>query len=104
MNNSGFKRGSGCYTCICCGRKTRETGHDCDGTIFFTKTGVVGTCRYCYEMGGIENMLSDSGLKHPTKDMISDWEFEFAECVKHGGIPETSFRSSYEKEPVSEKV
>jgi len=45
-----FQKGSGIYTCRCCGKRTRYTGGDGEG---------VGLCDYCYEEGGWENMLSD---------------------------------------------
>ena len=35
-----FKRGSGCFTCRCCGKQTRDTGND-EGSCLL--------CLACYE-------------------------------------------------------
>ena len=77
-----FKRGTGCYTCKSCGKRTRETGEgesSCE------------MCRRCYDIGGYENSLSDGG--HPdawgnlfdgckTTDEVRARYLE--ECKKHG--------------------
>lgn len=48
-----FTRGTGCYTCRACGRKTRDTGRgDNEG---------VRLCAECYDLAGIENALMDAG-------------------------------------------
>lgn len=49
-DDSKFRRGSGVYTCRCCGHRTRETGHCESG---------VELCALCYEIGGLENQISD---------------------------------------------
>jgi hypothetical protein len=50
---SRFERGSGCYKCASCGRQTRSTGRgDNEGA---------GGCAECYDLGGIENLISDNG-------------------------------------------
>ncbi len=46
MRVSRFERGTGCYTCRACGRRTRETG-DSEGQAVL--------CRSCYRAAGIEN-------------------------------------------------
>ena len=46
-----FARGSGCYTCQTCGRRTRETG---DGAN-------VKLCEPCYDLAGWQNSISDNG-------------------------------------------
>lgn len=51
-DNRKFQKGSGVYTCINCGKQTRETG---DGE------SSVEMCAACYELGGMENMHSDDG-------------------------------------------
>lgn len=53
MNASKFQRGSGCYTCQACGRKTRATGRN--------ENEHVGLCAPCYDLAGIENDISDHG-------------------------------------------
>jgi hypothetical protein len=50
-NASKFQRGSGCYTCYQCGRKTRATGQG--------DNEHVQLCVECYEIAGIENTISD---------------------------------------------
>jgi hypothetical protein len=46
-----FAKGSGCYRCLNCGRKTRATGN-CDNEN-------VQMCEECYNIGGIENLIAD---------------------------------------------
>lgn len=48
-----FQRGSGCYKCRCCGRNTRSTGR---GDNEHSRL-----CEQCYDLGGIENEISDQG-------------------------------------------
>jgi len=48
---NGFTKGSGCYTCLNCGRKTRATGNN--------DNEHVKMCEQCYEIGGIENLIID---------------------------------------------
>ena len=48
-----FQKGSGCFTCVSCGKRTRATGtrdHE------FCKL-----CLVCFENAGIENSHSDEG-------------------------------------------
>jgi hypothetical protein len=56
-----FKKGSGVYTCQCCGRQTRDTGGDGSG---------VGSCDLCYDLAGFENLLEDSSAAELTKREI----------------------------------
>lgn len=46
-----FKRGSGCYTCTSCGRKTRATGRG--------DNEHVSMCAECYDKAGDENAVAD---------------------------------------------
>ena len=50
-DNRRFQKGSGLFTCICCGKRTRDTGHD---------GALNSVCEYCHEVGGWGNMLSDN--------------------------------------------
>lgn len=50
-SRSKFRSGSGCFICGCCGRRTR----DVDGN------GDLELCPECYDLGGIENEISDCG-------------------------------------------
>jgi len=50
---SKFQRGTGVFTCGCCGRKTRET-QDTSGS---------DMCGICYELSGIQNSLRDDGAE-----------------------------------------
>lgn len=45
-----FARGSGCYDCRCCKKKTRETGEG---------ESQVKLCRQCYDDAGYENDHED---------------------------------------------
>ena len=47
-----YEKGSGCYTCLDCGKKTRETGEGESGCKL---------CRDCYESAGLENEHNDTG-------------------------------------------
>lgn len=51
MKTNRFERGSGCYECIGCGKKTRETG-ECESNC--------GLCRDCFEREGWRNEHSDN--------------------------------------------
>ena len=46
--NSKFQSGTGCFKCEVCGRMTRLTGNNNEHT-----------CPECYELGGLENWMSD---------------------------------------------
>lgn len=48
-----FSKGSGCYPCRCCGRKTRSTGRGDNENLEL--------CSQCYDLTGIENSISDNG-------------------------------------------
>ena len=50
-NRSHFKRGSGCYTCRECGKRTRDLGDGAD----------LQMCLACYDYAGWENTHSDEG-------------------------------------------
>lgn len=49
---SRFTRGSGCYTCRACGKRTRETGEG---------ESSIELCIRCYDDAGLENNHSDGG-------------------------------------------
>lgn len=51
--NSRFARGSGCFTCHCCKKQTRETGGG---------NGSTELCALCFEKSSWGNYLSDNGL------------------------------------------
>jgi hypothetical protein len=51
MATTRFTKGSGCFACSSCGKQTRNTGDN----------GGCGVCPLCYEIGGMENELSDNG-------------------------------------------
>ncbi len=54
-----FAKGSGCYVCRECGKRTRETG-DCESG--------VDLCLACYNLAGIENSHCD-GYHDEVPDM-----------------------------------
>jgi len=54
-----FARGSGCYTCLSCGKLTRDTGND-EADLFL--------CAYCYHESGLENSLADALIAKETFD------------------------------------
>lgn len=49
-----FKRGSGCYTCVDCGKRTRATGRG--------DNEHVKLCEDCYDRAGDENSVADGLL------------------------------------------
>lgn len=50
--NNRFQKGSGVFTCECCGKKTRDVGGNAAN----------GLCGYCLEEGEWENALSDGDI------------------------------------------
>ena len=54
-----FQKGSGCYTCVECGKLTRETG-ECESGCQL--------CRKCYEIAGLENELQDGEITQEEYD------------------------------------
>ena len=52
-NNNRFQKGSGCYTCASCGKRTRDTG---GGDAVHVRM-----CEACYDYAGWENTHSDMG-------------------------------------------
>lgn len=52
-SNSHFRRGSGAFRCETCERMTRHTGEQSSDSRL---------CRYCFELAGNENSLSDGCL------------------------------------------
>lgn len=65
-HNRFLQGAGGVYTCASCKRQTRDTGN-----------GEDGICRYCYELAGFENGVSDSGGK-----ATEEGRQYIAECVK----------------------
>lgn len=72
-NRARFEKGSGCFDCGVCGRKTRATGGDNDS---------VKLCEECYEIAGIENQISDQGS---TPELLAEIESLKMRCVSKGG-------------------
>jgi hypothetical protein len=48
-----FAKGSGVYTCIVCGKKTRDTG---------LGEAQMDHCAYCFEVSGLDNELQDGRI------------------------------------------
>ena len=71
-----FTKGSGVFTCHSCKRATRDTGGD---------NTDLRLCAECYEIGGIENQISDN----PNSPDLPKWEAEVAalqaKIVEKGG-------------------
>jgi len=74
-----FQRGSGCYTCNVCGRKTRSTGRGDNED--------VKLCVECYEVAGIENQIADKSFygDQTEESCIAEIERLNAECRAKGG-------------------
>ena len=56
-----FAKGSGCYTCERCTRKTRSTGQG--------DNEYAGLCAECYDLAGMENEIEDSGS---TQELLAE--------------------------------
>lgn len=77
--NSRFERGTGCYACRVCTRKTRSTGRG--------DNEMVQLCVECYEVAGIENQIADKSFYDGQTEESCRAEIEVlnAECRKKGG-------------------
>lgn len=53
---SGFEKGSGCYVCKCCGKRTRAIGNK--------DNEFVRLCVKCYDEAGMENAHADGHHKN----------------------------------------
>jgi len=60
---SRFQKGSGCYECRNCHKKTRSTGRGDNEN--------VGLCERCYDMAGDENMIQDGMMTH--EEFAAKW-------------------------------
>ena len=58
--NSRFRRGTGCYTCSSCGKRTRNTGDQSLGSTL---------CPRCWEESGDENMVQDGMMTQAEFDV-----------------------------------
>lgn len=54
-----FTKGTARYNCTCCGRATRDTGRG--------DNELLGMCAECFDLGGEENHLSDTGEFYDSK-------------------------------------
>lgn len=72
-NASRFQRFSAVYACRCCDRKTRATGRGDNEN--------VKLCAECFDLGGEENSLSDSGQFYAGADEV----LSLIEAVKAKG-------------------
>ena len=52
-NHNKFKKGSGCFTCQACGKRTRSTNLD---------HADYEMCEFCFEEALLENSLSDGSI------------------------------------------
>lgn len=75
-----FTRGTGCYTCRSCKRKTRDTGRgDNEGVLL---------CAECYDLAGIENAVQDG---EPLEKYAGEARRLLAEIRAKGGKPDFMF-------------
>ncbi len=63
MAGNRFQRGSGCYTCSSCKKKTRATGRG--------DNEHAGLCAECYDRAGDENAVSDGLMTE--QEFASRW-------------------------------
>lgn len=66
-----FTKGSGCYKCGCCGRKTRDDGNGDSVNVLL--------CTECFEIGGIENSITDGIYRDDVQRQ--EWIDEIKELV-----------------------
>jgi hypothetical protein len=69
-----FERGSGVYKCANCGRNTRSTGRG--------DNEINGTCAECFDLGGLENQMSDDG---ETPELLAEAEALRSRIIEKGG-------------------
>lgn len=62
MNGARFAKGSGCYVCRGCGKRTRATGRG--------DNEHVEMCAKCYDDAGQENLHSDEGHAGPFESCV----------------------------------
>lgn len=70
VKGSRFEKGSGCFTCRVCGRRTRATGQGDNEHVYL--------CVECFEIAGLENELQDG--------IITQEEFDRLVVVNEKGI------------------
>lgn len=58
-----FTHGTGCYSCRCCGRKTRDDGRG--------DSVNVRLCSECFELAGLENEIQDGHATDETHIRIA---------------------------------
>jgi len=80
MNRHFSKFAGSTYSCICCGRKTRYTGRQSMGS---------KTCPQCFELAGLENMISDGNAT--VEELRREIDPLLAEIRSKGGNPDESF-------------
>lgn len=59
-----FTKGTALFKCRCCGRSTRDTGRG--------DNELIGLCAECYDLGGEENHLTDTGEFYESKAFVLD--------------------------------
>lgn len=76
MARNRFSRGSGVYSCGCCGKRTRDTGlGEVDAQL----------CADCWDRAGLENEHSDTDGKHYTDRADSTRTLPIAGCPQCAG-------------------
>jgi hypothetical protein len=79
-----FTKGSGCYDCRICGRATRDDGNG--------DAVHIQACTQCFELGGIENDISDNGA---TPDLIEAAKSLFDSIKLKGGRPSFGYKELF---------
>jgi hypothetical protein len=71
MNNRHFRYGRSTFTCLSCGRRTRDAGQ-----------GWVECCFECYELAGLDNSVNDGAAA--LAEVILERDRLLAKAVKQG--------------------
>lgn len=79
-----FTKGSGCYTCTMCGRKTRDDGNG--------DSVHCGLCSQCYEYSGLENEMLDYEPGYSTTELNPERMEELRKEVLSKGGNDTYLR------------
>jgi hypothetical protein len=74
--HSHFQRGSGCFDCRSCGRRTRDTGVQSIGA---------KVCTDCYELAGMDNACNDNGTSPADEGYTAEIAARLANIAKRGG-------------------
>jgi hypothetical protein len=85
-----FRRGGGgVYKCEICERSTRQVDQGGDSRL----------CQECWDLAGLENMVSDNGRETITESFRENRDYLLHRAIKRGGVEKNireEFKSIFE--------